>query len=360
MSTREWESADPRNVAPDAPPYMNFGRVKMPEFDSLPDLAPKVDYEALRQQRMAEVDDETRLINQPHGPMTPELMSVPWPDPNVLDPSLEARNIEFPGPGGPLRMRFYTPKDQDGPVGLYFHTHGGGWAGFDTLENIDTENSGYATDWGCAVAHVDFRCSWEAKFPAAVEDCYVAYRYLLENADELGIDTTRIAIGGGCTGANLATVVSLMARDDGIQTPAVQWLWSPALDARNQTASYEEFANYGLTREIANTVTKLYLRTKEDVFDWRASPLLAPSLAGSPPAIIWTGEWEILRDEARSYAGRLMDAGVEVTYIEGPQQPHAGIYWLNIKTGQPTTYAAEMRPKIAELMRRYIGPDARR
>lgn len=357
MSVREWESADPQNVAPDSPPYQNFGRVMMPEFGALPELAPKVDYEALRQQRMAEADEEIRLINQPHGPFTPELLNVPWPDPNVLDPSLEARNIEIPGPAGPLNMRLYTPKEQDGPVGLYFHTHGGGWAGFDTLDNIDTENSGYATDWGCAVAHVDFRTSWQAKFPAAVEDCYAAYLYLLDHADEFGIDSTKIGIGGGCTGANLATVVSLMARDEGIQKPAVQWLWSPCFDARNQTASYEEFANYGLTREIANTVTTLYLRSKEDIFDWRVSPLLVPSVRDLSPAIIWSGEWEILRDEARAFAARLEDAGVDVTYIEGAQQPHAGIYWLNTKTGQPTTYNIEMRPKIAELMRRYIGPD---
>ena len=113
-----------------------------------------------------------------------------------------------------------------------------------------------------------------------------------------------------------------------------------------------------MTRDIAEAVTRLYLRSKEDTFDWRASPLLVPSVKGLSPAIIWAGEWEILRDESRAYAARLQEAGVEVTYIEGPRQPHAGIYAFNPRTGQPTKYSQETVPKINALMRRYIGPDA--
>lgn len=352
-----WESADPAAVTPESPPAIELGpRDRLPVPGSLPPLAPKIDYEALRQRRLAEVDEETRLINLPLGQY--DFEPAPPPDPGVLAPGIKAWNIEVPGPGGPMPMRIYMPENHEGPIGLYFHTHGGGWCAWEGLENHDTENSGYALDWGCAVAHLDFRVSWKAKFPAQLEDCFAAYQYLLENADELGIDTTKIGIGGGCTGANLATVVSLMARDAQIQKPAVQWLWTPLLDARNNTASYEEFANYALTREVADTVTRLYLRSKEDTFDWRASPLLAPSVEGLSPAIIWAGGWEVLRDESRSYAARLKEAGVDVTYIEGPQQPHAGIYARNPKTGERTRYSRETLPHINALMRKYIGPDA--
>jgi acetyl esterase len=356
MSWNTYESSDPAAVAPESPPSIP-GPVRVPVPGSLPPLATKIDYEALRQRRMAEVDEETRLINQPFGSLPVEMMRPP-PDPHVLAPGLKAWNVQVPGPAGNLPMRIIMPEQHKGPIGLYLHTHGGGWAGFDGLERCDTENSRYALAWGCAVAQLDHRVSWKAKFPAQVEDCYSAYKYLLENARELQIDQTKIGIGGGCTGANIATVVSLMARDAKIQKPAVQWLWTPVFDTRNNTASYEEFANYGLTRDIAEAVTRLYLRSKEDTFDWRASPLLAPTLAGLSPAIIWAGEWEVLRDESRAYTARLREAGVDVTYIEGPKQPHAGIYALNPKTGVPTRYSQETVPQIDALMRRYIGPSS--
>ena len=356
MHSSNWESADPSAVTPENPPAIEFGPGdRLPVPGSLPPLEPKIDYEALRQKRMAEVDEETRIINQPFGQY--DFEPAPGPDPAVLAPGIEAWNVEIPGPAGPLPMRIYMPKEKDGPLGLYLHTHGGGWAMWEGLERHDTENSQYALDWGCAVAHVDHRVSWKAKFPAQAEDCFAAYQYIVENAPDLGIDRTRIGIGGGCAGANIAAVVSLMARDANMQKPAVQWLWTPVFDTRNATASYEEFANYSLTRDIAEAVTRLYLRSKEDTFDWRASPLLAPSVEGLPPAIIWAGEWEVLRDEARMYAQRLKEAGVDVTYIEGPQQPHSGIYFINPKTGKQTKYSTETVPQINALMRRYIGPD---
>jgi len=356
MSLDKYESSDPAAVAPDSPPFFEVGPVKLPVPGSLPPLESRIDYEALRQRRMAEVDEETHHINLPFGTLPPGFVAAPPPDPHVLATGLKAWNVEIPGPAGPLPMRIYMPEHRNGPIGLYLHTHGGGWAGFKGLDACDTENSSYALAWGCAVAQVDHRVSWEAKFPAQVEDCFAGYKYILEQADELQIDATKIGIGGGCTGANIATVVSLMARDANIQKPAVQWLWTPVFDTRNNTSSYEEFANYSLRREMAETVTRLYLRSKEDTFDWRASPLLAPSFEGLSPAIIWAGEWEVLRDEARDYATRLRDAGVDVTYIEGPKQPHAGIYTLNRTTGKPTRYVEETLPKINALMRCYIGP----
>lgn len=356
MSWDTYESSDPAAVAPESPPSIP-GPVTIPVPGSLPSLVTKIDYEALRQRRMAEVDEETRLINQPFGSLPPDDVRAP-PDPHVLAPGLKAWNVEVPGPAGNLPMRIYMPAQRTGPIGLYLHTHGGGWAGFDGLDKCDTENSSYALAWGCAVAQLDHRVSWKAKFPAQVEDCFAAYKYILEKADELQIDQTKIGIGGGCTGANIATVVSLMARDAKIQKPAVQWLWTPVFDTRNNTRSYEEFANYSLTRDIAEAVTRLYLRSKEDTFDWRASPLLVPTVTGLSPAIIWAGEWEVLRDESRAYAARLREAGVDVTYIEGAKQPHSGIYTLNPKTGQPTRYSQETVPKINALMRRYISPDA--
>jgi len=329
-----------------APPRM---RIPMP--GSQPPLKAAVDYEQLRLQRMAEVDEETRYINLP---LTERPPPEHMPDPNVLAPGIKAFNIVIPGPAGKIPMRIYMPDKVTKPIGLYLHTHGGGWAAFSGLVGFDTENSNYARDWQCAVAQPDFRVSWDAKFPAAVDDCFAAYRYILDHAHELGINKTKIGIGGGCTGANLATVVSLMARDAGLQKPAIQWLWSGDFDTRNDTQSYEEFANYSLTLGIAEAVTRLYLRSKEDTYDWRSSPILAPTLKGLSPALVWAGEWEVLRDENRMYVNRMRDVGVDVTYFEGPKQPHGGIYARN-KSGEHTKYARETLPKINSIMRRYIG-----
>ena len=258
-----------------------MGPMKMPIPGSLPPLKSKIDYEALRQKRMAEVDKETHHINLPFGMVPPGVTPAPPRDPQVLAPGLKAWNVEIPGPARTLQARIYMPEKRDGPIGLYFHTHGGGWFGFSGLDGCDTENSGYALGFGSAVLQVDHRVSWKAKFPAQVEDSFATYKWILEHADELGVDPTRIGIGGGCTGANIATVVSLMARDAGIQKPAVQWLWTPVFDTRNNTQSYEEFANYALTQALAEEVTRLYLRSKEDTFDWRASPLLVDSVVGA-------------------------------------------------------------------------------
>lgn len=332
-----------------------FGPFRIPARNSQAPLKPRIDYEALRQKRMAEVDEETRLICQPMDQPPTGFTPAPRPNPNVMAPGFRAFNLDVPGPAGTIPMRIWMPEKHDKPIGLYLHTHGGGWAA-GAGPGSDTEACSYAVDWGCAVAQPDYRVSWKAKFPAAVDDCWAAYRYILEHGSSLGIDTTKIGIGGGCAGANIATVVSLMARDAGIQKPAIQWLWSGVFDTRNNTGSYDEFANYYLPRDIAEAVTRLYLRDREDTYDWRSSPLLAPTLKGLSPALVWCGEWELLKDEAHQYASRMRDAGVEVTLIEGPQQPHGGIYAFNPKTGQRTRYSQETLPKIAEIMRRHIGP----
>ena len=167
MSSYTFESSDPSAVTPDSPPAIEAGPVRIPVPGSLPPLTSKVDYETLRQRRMAEVDEETRLINHAiwdaaarcrAGAAARSTCSGAWPE------GLER------GSAGPRRRapdaHLHARAARNGPIGLYLHTHGGGWAGFDGLDACDTENSGYALAWGCAVAQVDHRVSWKAKFPA--------------------------------------------------------------------------------------------------------------------------------------------------------------------------------------------------
>src|SRR5580692_4074360 len=155
MSSDNYESSDPAAVAPESPPFIQAGAIRLPVPGSLLPLRPKIDYEALRLRRMAEVDEETHHINLPFGTLPPGVTPAPPPNPHILAPGLRAWNVEVPCPAGLLPMRIYMPEKREGPIGLYLHTHGGGWAGFDGLEGCDTENSGYALAWGCAVAQLD-------------------------------------------------------------------------------------------------------------------------------------------------------------------------------------------------------------
>ncbi|WP_082469321.1 alpha/beta hydrolase [Sciscionella sediminilitoris] len=326
----------------------------------LPGIPIAGDYEALRKQRMTEVDPQMRQIYDQAAAAPPirqtgiEAMrkAEQRPENAVIPDGVTARNIEIPGPAGPIPTRVWMPEGVTEPVGVYLSTHGGGWNFSNGLEYHDAEEGQHVLDWGCAVVRPDYRIAPEHKFPAAIEDCYAALTYLGRHGHRLGLDPTRIGIGGGCAGANMGTVVSLMARDAGEQTPAIQFLWSPACDMRNNYQSYVEFANgYGLRADDADFVSKNYLRSREDCYDWRASPILVPSLKDAPPALVWVGEWEILYDETLAYVHRMRDAGVRVHLFEGPQQGHGFLY-----LHRDTDYAKATLPEINRIMRSYIGP----
>ena len=326
----------------------------------LPAIPLAKDYVALRAQRMAEVTDpvlrdayaklaagpsirQTGIAAIRNAPSSPAASMVP--------DGVRAFNIEIPGPAGPIPTRVWMPAETSGPVGVYISTHGGGWNFGNGMAGHDAEEGAHVLDWGCAVVRPDYRVAPEHKFPAAIEDCYATLKYIGQHGAKLGLDSSRIGIGGGCAGGNIGTVCCLLARDNGDVMPAVQYLWSPACDMRNNYQSYVEFWDgYGLRADDADFVTQNYHRSREDGYDWRASPILAPTLKGISPALVWVGEWEILHDETIAYVNRLRDVGVKVDLLVGPQQGHGFLYQY-----PNTAHAMETRPKIAEIMRRYIG-----
>lgn len=328
------------------------------------------DYAELRERRLAEVDPATRAGFEGAAEMLKiremgveafrgvfaEVMETVTPG---MAPGVEAETIAIPGPAGEIPVRVYRPTELEGPLGVYVHTHGGGWIAWNGLDAIDGANSRSALEWGCAVVHPDWRVPPEDPFPAGVEDCWATMEWVAEHGPEHGIDPARIAVGGGCTGANLAAVMALMARDAGGPQVALQFLDSPQLDTRCDYRSHYEFAEgFGLSRDADLFVVEQYLADPEDRWDWRASPVLVESVAGVAPAIVTAGEYEILRDEARLYAGRLRDAGVEVHYIEGPQQGHGFSMGRDPESGEYTGAAAVARKQIGEVFARHIGPGA--
>jgi acetyl esterase len=328
------------------------------------------DYDELRRRRMEALDDEMRTVYEMTGSsidlrtmgvaaMREALGSLlsrfgPLPE------GVEAETISIPGPAGPIPTRVYRPASLGANPGVYIHTHAGGWIAMNGLDHVDGQNGAMALDWGCVVVHPDFRVPPEDKFPAAVEDCWATVEWVHKNAETIGVDRQRIAVGGGCTGANLAAVVALMARDAGAPNLALQVLQSPQFDCREDYESHFEFASgYGLSRDSDLWVIEQYLADPEQRWDWRASPILAESFRDLCPALIAVGEWEILRDEARMYANRLRDAGVHVDYLEGEQGGHGYTTWRNFTTGKLVAVAQRHHERINEIVRSRIGPESR-
>lgn len=227
----------------------------------------------------------------------------------------ETRLLAFPT----YAIRAYRPvRGERLPALVYFH--GGGW----TIGDLDTHDAlcrQLAVGAQCAVFSVDYRLAPEDPFPAAVEDCIAATRYVADNAQALGIRA--IAVGGDSAGGNLAAVVALQARDAGAPALAFQLLVYPATDQRLGTASHERNAHgYLLERESIEFFRRCYLPKTSDYTDWRASPLLARDHRALPPALVITAGYDPLLDEGRSYAERLRAAGVEVAYREYPDMVH--------------------------------------
>jgi acetyl esterase len=225
-------------------------------------------------------------------------------------------SLRAAGPAGAIPVRLYRPLgsrvDERLPTLVYFH--GGGWT-FGDLDTHDVVCRELANLARCAVASVDYRLAPEHKFPVAVEDAVAATRWIAREAGALGLDAGRIAVGGDSAGGNLAAVVALVARDAGGPPLALQLLIYPATDMAADTASHREFADgYVLTRDAILWSRANYLRSPDEVADWRASPLRAPDHSGLPPAYVVTCGFDPLRDEGRAYAERLRSAGVPVTY----------------------------------------------
>jgi len=326
------------------------------------------DYDALRAQRMSEVDPELKQIYDLPGldpAMGVDAFRAAFNDiwrfqgGDGVQPGVSVTDMTIPGPAGDIPLRIYRPDDAEGVQGAYFHTHGGGFVAGGGIDVWDGSNSSDALAWGCTVIHPDFRLPPENPFPAGVEDCWAALQWVNNNTDDLNIDPHRIAVGGGCTGANMAAVMALMARDAGIEL-AAQYLWGPRFDLRADYRSEFEFAEgYGLTKAFDSWVTSEYMSDPEDRWNWQASPILVESMKGSAPAIFAVGEWEILRDNARAYADRMRDAGVEVHYSEGEAQAHAHTYWRNMETGEFTKGALKSQAEVAGVMRRKIGSESK-
>jgi acetyl esterase len=263
------------------------------------------------------------------------------------------RDILVPGPAGMLPVRVYHPAPgETRPLVVYFH--GGGWV-FGDIEIADKPCRALANVSRCVVASVNYRLSPESKFPAPAEDCYAATNWLAEHAAEIGANQNAVAVAGDSAGGNLAAVVTLMARDRRGPKLAFQLLIYPVTAPARSTQfdSYAQNAEgYLLTRTAMEWFWDHYLVSPGDGESPYASPLHAPDLAGLPPAMVVTAQFDPLRDEGRAYARRLREAGVAVRESHYDDMIH-GFFWMAGALDRGKELIAEMGN---ELHQRLAGP----
>ncbi|NEA34118.1 alpha/beta hydrolase [Streptomyces sp. SID13031] len=232
-----------------------------------------------------------------------------------VDPVHHVRDLVMEESG--LVLRIYRPAG-DGPLPTLVYFFGGGW----TLGSIETGDGvcrRLANLVPCQVIAVGYRLAPENPFPAAVHDCHRATQWIAAHAVELGVDVARLAVGGDSAGGNLAAATTLLARESGPSLAAQLLIYPNTLygsDTASMRAGDDPFL---FNRTSVNWYWKHYLPNDADGTNPLASPLLAASHAGLPPALVITAEFDPLRDEGEYYAEKLYAAGVptELTRYDG-------------------------------------------
>ena len=279
--------------------------------------------------RRLERDDSDVPMQTRRARDAQQVRRVGW---TVMRPGPEVASLEHhhvPVEGGRIRVRLYRPA-ADGPLPLYVFFHGGGWCK-GGLDERDPRCRTIAVGARCLVASVDYRMAPENQFPTAPEDALAAVSELVGRADRLGVDPSRVAVGGESAGANLAAVVCLMARDrDG---PAIchQWLDVPATDTTLSQSGHREVPDgYLLDAAQIDEFLAHYLPDPAMTTDPRCSPLLADDLSGLPPAWIMSAEYDRLRGDAEAFADALDRAGVPVSHVRLPGHIHSSFAFTRL------------------------------
>ncbi|MCX6396659.1 MAG: alpha/beta hydrolase [Propionibacteriales bacterium] len=235
------------------------------------------------------------------------------------------REITVDGADGPLAARLFIPSSRVGsePVPTLLFLHGGGHA----LGSVDTHDAAcrvLAEVSGVQVLSLDYRLAPEHPFPAGVDDCFAAYRWMVANTGVLNADPERLAVGGDSAGGNLAATTAIQAAEAGLPL-AFQLLIYPVTDFVNRSASRKHFDGGGFILEKP-AMDKLHRWYLPDVAQ-DAAPLTSVLLRtsfpeGLAPAYVITAGFDPLRDEGEAYAGLLAEHGVPVQAKRYPGMVH--------------------------------------
>jgi acetyl esterase/lipase len=256
-------------------------------------------------------------------------------------------------------VRIYQPAGRAAMLPALLWIHGGGYV-IGSVEADDLRMRRLAAAVDCVVVSVEYRLAPEHPFPAALEDCYAALKWLSIHAADLGIDRARIAIGGASAGGGLAASLALLARDRAEVTVAFQLLIYPMIDDRNIAQAGDTVPDTLLwTRENNRAGWRAYLGRDIDGED--VSPYAAASRAidvsGLPPAYISLGELDLFLNEDIAYAQRLMDAGVP-TELHVYRGAYHGFDTLAPSSGVARRFIADRDSALMRALRHPHGEDA--
>ena len=240
--------------------------------------------------------------------------------------SIANHSIETTAAKVPVRI-YHPPGAAGKALPAYVYCHGGGFVVGD-LDMVETVCRTICRDAGIVVVSVDYRLAPEHKFPAGLDDTIAVVRWVAQHGGEVGIDAARLAIGGDSAGGNLAAAAAQALTGPGGVALRYQVLVYPVTDLTCSQPSYTDLGTgYPLTKERMQNYNKLYLADPGQAADVRASPLLARSLAGQPPALVVVAGLDPLVDEGIAYARRLQEAGCAAEVVEVADHPHGFLGW---------------------------------
>ncbi|MET9356058.1 alpha/beta hydrolase [Streptomyces sp. NPDC006617] len=249
------------------------------------------------------------------------------------------------GPTGSVRARIVKPAGAQGALPVIIYIHGAGWV-FGNAHTHDRLVRELAVGAGAAVVFPEYELSPEARYPVAIEQNFAVAQWVVQQGATKGLDAARIAVAGDSVGGNMTAALTLMAKERGGIPLVQQVLFYPVTDASFDTGSYHQFATgYFLRRDGMQWFWDQYTTDEAERAQITASPLRATTeqLTGLPPALVITGEADVLRDEGEAYANKLRDAGVPVTAVRFQGIIHDFVM-LNALRG---THAAEAAITLA-------------
>ncbi|WP_404197774.1 alpha/beta hydrolase [Streptomyces tauricus] len=236
----------------------------------------------------------------------------------IVKPTIDEEWITVSGgPTGTVRARIVKPAAATGPLPVIIYIHGAGWV-FGNAHTHDRLVRELAVGANAAVVFPEYDLSPEARYPVAIEQNWTVARWVVEQGATKDLDATRIAVTGDSVGGNMAAALTLMAKERGGVPLLQQVLFYPVTDASFDTSSYHQFATgYFLRRDGMQWFWDQYTTDEAERAQITASPLRATTeqLTDLPPALVITGEADVLRDEGEAYANKLREAGVPVTAV---------------------------------------------
>jgi acetyl esterase/lipase len=242
------------------------------------------------------------ILKKDEKPTTPEAVA-----------KVQDRKIPGPAGAGDNPLRIYTPTSDTTPLPIIVYYHGGGFV-IATNDVYDATPRALANGAQAVVVSVEYRKAPEHKFPAAHDDAFAAYQWVLKNAGSFGGDGKRVAVAGESAGGNLAANVAIAARDKQVRLPVHLLLVYPVASSNMSSDSYEKYREAKpLDKNMMIWFTEQYFRTSDDAKDPRIN-LVAANLKGLPETTIINAEIDPLLSDGKELADKLKDAGVSVKH----------------------------------------------